>query len=210
MRKRNKLVYDVGINDADYAVYSTVIVEGRKVKLCCPYYVKWCSMLCRCYSEAYQAKQATYVGCSVCEEWKYFMAFRAWMIEQDGIGKHLDKDLLIAGNKEYSPKSCLLVTQQLNNLLSDHAATRGDTPIGVHYFKRDGNFQSYINVNGKREHLGYFSTPELAHLEWQKAKLKLIKLEIGKHGNPLIDKALHQRVTALERDIEQGVITIKP
>ena len=49
-----KLVFGVGINDADYAVteYETTEVNGvRKQKFVwgCPYYLTWKGMLRRCY-----------------------------------------------------------------------------------------------------------------------------------------------------------------
>jgi HNH endonuclease/AP2 domain len=43
---------------------------------------------------------------------------------------------------------------------------------GVHFFKRDQNWQSYIKVDGRRIHLGYFDTPEEAHYAYLEAKRK--------------------------------------
>ena len=68
-----KLVYGVGINDADYVVrrMKTIKVNGkRKQKLVweCPYYRVWKAMLQRCYSIKTQDKNPSYKGCSVSEE----------------------------------------------------------------------------------------------------------------------------------------------
>lgn len=71
-----KLVYGVGINDANYVVKPTI--NGKQQW--CSFYQAWTGMLERCYSAKWQAKSPTYIGCMVCEEWHSFMSFRAWMI----------------------------------------------------------------------------------------------------------------------------------
>lgn len=43
---------------------------------------------------------------------------------------------------------------------------------GVCFFKRDANWQAYINANGKRKHLGYFSTELLAAAAYNQAAQK--------------------------------------
>lgn len=81
-----KLVHGIGVNDADYVVEikEKLFCEKsgkfiRKTIWSCPFYVKWKSMLARCYSETMLLKNPSYVGCSVAPEWHYLMAFRAWM-----------------------------------------------------------------------------------------------------------------------------------
>ena len=84
-----KLVFGIGVNNADYVVqkWETVgYVDGkRKRKLVweCPFYRTWKNMLMRCYSTKFQERRPTYKGCSVSEEWKTFSNFRAWMEKQD-------------------------------------------------------------------------------------------------------------------------------
>ena len=70
---RRKLVYGVGINDADYVVNPTV--GGRRV--ICRFYQSWLCMLTRCYSVKSLKSHPEYVGCSVCDEWLAFSAFKA-------------------------------------------------------------------------------------------------------------------------------------
>lgn len=81
-------------------------------------YSVWSQMLRRCYSQSYQDVQPTYKGCSVCVEWLNFQAFGDWFDENYIDGNALDKDILIDGNKQYSPSSCLFVTQRDNNIKS--------------------------------------------------------------------------------------------
>ena len=100
-----KLVFGVGINDADYVVqkFETIgYVDGkqeRKLVWACPYYRAWKNMLARCYYHKVQGNRPTYSGCIVSEEWLRFSNFRRWMANQDFEGKQLDKDLLFEGNK---------------------------------------------------------------------------------------------------------------
>ena len=75
-------------------------------------------MLGRAYSNKYKQIQPTYEGVTVCEEWHFFMRFRAWMM-QDCEGKHLDKDILFEGNKVYSPDTCVFVDGVVNTFLND-------------------------------------------------------------------------------------------
>ena len=77
-------------------------------------YQTWSSMLRRCYDKKYQARQPTYIGCSVCDEWHNFQVFAEWMSKQDYEGKHLDKDIRTKGNKVYSPDNCMFVMQAEN------------------------------------------------------------------------------------------------
>ena len=163
-----KLVFGVGINDADYAVKPTV--NGNRVW--CPYYRKWFDMLARCYSAKYHKIQPTYIGCTVCEDWIYFSRFRAWMETQDWEGKQLDKDFLFSGNKVDSPSSCVFVDQVVNKFITDHGAKRGEWPIGVCFDKPTGKFRALCcnPFTSKKEHLGRFIDPIQAHQAWKNRK----------------------------------------
>lgn len=138
MRKKNKLVQGVGINDADYVVRT--MINGKRVM--CHFYKVWQGMLRRCYDTKYQDNQPTYVDCTVCEEWLTFSNFRKWMEQQDWQGKYLDKDLLVRSNKIYSPTTCVFVDRMTNNFIIDGGAARGEWPIGVTFIKQHGKFQA--------------------------------------------------------------------
>ena len=191
MQKKNKLVCGVGVNDANYAVQPTI--DGKQVD--CPFYLAWRNMLKRCYDSRYQAKYPTYIGCEVAQEWHRFMAFRAWMVERDWQGRELDKDLLIPGNKVYSPRTCVFVSDGLNKFTTDRAADRGEWPIGVDWHKRDGKFRAQCNnpFSGKKEHLGYFTCPDEAHEAWRARKHELALQIAALHADPRIAAALSVR-----------------
>lgn len=86
--KRKKLVYGFGINDADYPVDSRA---GGVEREPCKFYIRWHSMIQRCYSEVYKRKYPTYEGCSVCPEWKYFLFLRLGWSNKIGKARSLIK-----------------------------------------------------------------------------------------------------------------------
>jgi hypothetical protein len=169
--KRNRLVYGVGINDYPYPVYA----DGKNI----PEYTAWKGMLERCYYPKFQKKYPTYMGCSVADEWKYFSNFIEWLHDNEyqAAYHNLDKDLLIPGNKVYSPDTCLLVTSYINTLLIDCGAARGEFPQGVHFHKATGKYQAQLNRFGKKKYLGRFNSPEAAAVVYNLAKADHLELE---------------------------------
>ena len=191
LRKRNKLIYSIGINDADYAVETKV--DGKRVR--CPYHRTWDSMLRRCYNGKCQERQPTYKGCTVYPDWLYFMNFRKWMMKQDWHGKHLDKDLLAVGNKVYSPDTCVFVDAMTNTFTIDCGRSRGDYLTGVCMDKRRGKFQAYCSnpFTKKQEHLGYFQCQHQAHLAW-KARKHILACQLADlQTDPRVAAALRTR-----------------
>lgn len=174
-KSSKKLVWGVGVNDADYCV-KPLDHKGKK-QLYCPFYERWKGMLKRCYGKKFQEKSPTYIGCSVCDEWLIFSNFRIWMDGQDWAGKQLDKDLLVEGNKEYSPDNCVFVTSVLNTFMNDSSKRRGEYMIGVYLDNKSGKFRSECRnpISKKKDRLGYFYSELDAHKAWKKHKLKLVE-----------------------------------
>lgn len=204
MGNERKLVWGVGINDADYVTqrFETTspdrYVNGQlKQKLVwrCPYYNTWKNMLKRCYSEKEKEIFPTYKGCTVSEEWKLFSNFRKWMVEQDWEGMHLDKDLLIRGNKVYSEETCVFVTEQVNAFINERGKARGECPIGVSWSKAAGKFQARCcnPFTKKGEYFGLFVCPWEAHSVWLSKKLGHAYALAAIQTNPRVAKALIDR-----------------
>ena len=199
--KPEKLVYGVGINDADYVTQKFETIDcadgKRKQKLVCgcPYYQAWKRMLERCYSAKSQERYPTYKGCTVSKEWLKFSAFKAWMEKQDFQGKHLDKDLLFEGNKVYSSESCVFVTPMVNLFTTDSGSARGEWLIGVYWNKGRGKFMSMCcnPFTKKRDYLGYFTFEMEAHQTWLKRKLELAHELAAIQTDPRVAKALIDR-----------------
>lgn len=192
-----KLVYGVGINDADYVVQrkETIEVNGvRKQRLVweCPYYRVWVDMLQRCYSSKLQEKYPTYKGCSVSEEWLRFSNFKSWMECQDFEGMQLDKDLLFEGSKMYSEETCVFVSSSVNSFTIDCGASRGEWLVGVYWNKGVGKFMSRCSnpFTKKQEYLGLFVNELDAHQAWLKRKLELAHLLAAEQTDERVAKAL--------------------
>jgi hypothetical protein len=123
MRKKNKLVCGVGVNDFD----GRVLIDGKKIAS----YEIWTCMIKRCYSPKVKQRQPTYTDCLVCDEWLCFSTFKQWFDENYMNGLHLDKDIITQGNNIYSAINCRFVPQYINSLLTDSGNARGDLPMGV-------------------------------------------------------------------------------
>lgn len=181
----SKLIYGVGVNDADYNVSW---VDGERAV--CPFYSRWVGMLRRAYSAKTHQVRPTYKTCSVHPDWHVFSSFKSWMECQDWEGKHLDKDILFEGNKKYSPDTCVFITVDTNSFITDRAG-RGDFPMGVHKF--GGRFRAMVNGRGKAICLGMYSTPEEAHQSWREAKYKLAVQLSSEQTDPRVAAALIER-----------------
>lgn len=187
-----KLIYGVGINDADYKVTQTV--DGKATK--CPFYSAWHSMLKRCYDPIEHKNYPNYIGCEVYEDWKYLSKFKLWMEGQDWEGKQLDKDLLVKGNKLYSPDTCCFLDSRINGFLTERQVSRGENAlIGASIHKASGKYRAYCNdpFTNKWEYLGLHVEQQVAHLAWKARKhyhaLRLAEYEVDQR----IKEALENR-----------------
>ena len=201
-----KLVYGVGIYDLRYDPSYCINKKNKgKIVWRCPCYQKWISILERCYGEKYLQRVPSYRGCSICEEWKTFSNFMAWMKTQSWEGKHLDKDILIPGNKVYSPETCVFVSNQINQLLKNNHTTRGKYPVGVVLSKHKKKFESGLQRFGKTCHIGYFETPEEAHEAYKKERIKYI-LEVAENLTEDDTSDVERTRQGLIRHVEEGLI----
>ena len=140
----------------------------------CDCYSHWSHMLRRCYDERSLEKYPNYKGCSVCEEWHTYSSFKKWFDINAVEGWHLDKDILIKGNKLYSPNTCCFVPPQINSLLVNRRRFRGNELIGVHR-NSSGTFFALCSKDCKSERLGTFNSEHEAFLAYKKAKEENIK-----------------------------------
>ena len=192
--RKKGLIFGVGVNDANYCTQPTI--NGAVVRD--PAYAAWANMIKRCYSHKFQLSQPTYSGFKVCREWHSFMAFRAWWIEHQVDGWHLDKDLL-SDAMEYSPDSCIFVPCWLNTFTNDCGASRGTWPKGVCFDKSIYRFKARRcnPISGKYEHIGVFSNHVAAYIAWLDRKLDLA-LEL-KPKMDEIDSRIYPRIVEIIR-----------
>lgn len=151
-------------------------VGSYNSKNCGRVYKLWKGILYRCI----RSNQPAYTDVNVCDEWLNFQNFAAWCEAQEffnakddkGLSYQLDKDILVRGNRVYSPEFCRFVPANINNLILSNKFKRGKHPIGV-YFKQ-GKFLAQITWScpEKRNTLfiGSFDTAEEAFLAYKKVK----------------------------------------
>ena len=172
--KKRKKLFGVAFND----YCDPTSIHGERLTS----YSVWKYMITRCYSK--RAVYSSYKGCSVCEEWLYFSNFKKWFDENYIEGYHLDKDILVKGNKVYSPQTCCFVPPQINTLITKHDATRGVLPIGVTTTTNmNAKYRATLRKFGGYVSLGCFDTPEEAFAAYKTAKEEHIKEVATKHFN---------------------------
>ena len=156
-------------------------------------YKLWTSMLVRCYSDAYKKKHPTYEGCEVSDKFKSYEYFYEWCHSQIGFdneGWHLDKDLLIKGNKVYSENTCIFIPQEINLVLIKCESMRGEYLIGVSWSKTHKAFISRVNKNkGNPKWLGYFKTELEAFNAYKQAKESFVKEQASKFKSQIDPRA---------------------
>lgn len=167
-------VYGVGIIGEKY---ETSTKNKHKKEYDC-----WRNMIGRCYDKKTKEKNPTYKDVTCCEEWLLYENFYEWLHGQENFDKwlngrywNLDKDILIKGNKIYSPNTCCLVPHNINMLFVKKDADRGNLPIGVHYDNKRNVYIAQCN-HSNLKYLGQYNKPEEAFFAYKKHKEQLIKM----------------------------------
>ena len=158
--------------------YSTMTDDGKKH---CREYQMWKNMITRCYEEKYRYKAPTYFDVTVDPIWFYYENFYEWVNQQEnysylkGTDYGLDKDILIKGNRIYSPDRCILVPTRVNNLLLKSDAIRGKYPIGVSYSKQNNRYIAACGGKVNHKYLGCFTNEIDAFNAYKTYKEDMIK-----------------------------------
>ena len=171
-------------------------------------YMCWKDMLRRCYSAKCQEKHPTYIDCRVCDEWLFYPNFKKWYdtnyYEIDNKTTQLDKDVLIKGNKVYSPETCIFVPQFINTLFTKRQKLRGELPIGVCFDKVSKKYKAQLSIfkDGKKtvKHLGCYNTPNEAFEAYKRAKEDYIK-EVADNYKDKIPAKLYEAMYTYEVEI---------
>ncbi len=182
----SRLVYGIGIND----YHDKVSIDGKQIYQ----YQLWKDMLRRCYSESYQLAYPSYINCSVEDHFHSFTNFNDFIMEMKGYGNlnwHLDKDILIKGNKIYSRETICFIPYQINSFMTKSNRIRGKYPIGVTYCERKNRFRSEIYIDGKCKKLGSFKNAEDAFKIYKIAKEKQFKI-LAERWKKEIDKRVYK------------------
>lgn len=166
----------VGIKGAKYPA-SYIDANGNTIHT--KGYDTFKSMITRCYNSRYHIQQPTYSDVWCCEEWLNRDNFEDWLRSQSNYNKFLnggfalDKDILIKGNKIYSPDACCLVPQKINELFQNDKQKKDGLPKGVK--KHGDKYTAYCCVNSKNTYIGTYDIEQDAFNAYKTFKESLIK-----------------------------------
>lgn len=134
---------------------------------------KWGGMMTRCYDEQYSLDHPTYEKAICHVDWHNYQNFCKWAHEQIGFGVKgfdLDKDLLVKGNKEYGPDTCVFLPQELNKILGNTGPERGISTRPdlngkwmARYNSVDGEI--YLGCHEKQKALAIYQEYKLKYLK---------------------------------------------
>ena len=127
-----------------------------------------------------QKASPLYTGCT--SEFSDFQDFSEWCQTQVGYNSdfHLDKDLLIKGNKVYSKDTCVFLPQEINKLLTKRQRFRGSLPIGLTWEKNHTSIRLGFTRGNERVHCGSYQSVEVAFAVHKKMKEDWIKQQAEK------------------------------
>lgn len=200
MNKSSILVQGIG----EKGISCPTRLEGKVLRE----YKLWVEMLHRCTSK-YWIKCPTYTDCTVSENFKYYPNFYKWCQEQKGFdtqderGKswHLDKDLLVMGNKIYGEDVCVFVPHRVNSIVVNCKASRGIYPVGVSWDIKHLNFKaSCQSGNGVLKNLGHYRTVEQAFKAYKTFKEALIK-QVAEQYKSQLDYRAYEALLSYQVEI---------
>ncbi len=202
MKEGYKVLYGVGVID------DPSILNIRETT--CLFYKRWSGVIQRCYSDVWWERHPSCVGNSVCSEWLYLSEFSKWMKTQQWQGLQLDKDLLVKGNRHYSPDTCVFIPKYINLFVTKCSVKPNGLPTGVKITKRVNRVLYEARIGQK--YLGTYVTPEEAHRVWQKAKAKsfdplIEKYKLEDSYQKRVEEALVFRKLCIISDYENGTQT---
>ena len=147
-------------------------------------YDYWDGILRRCYSERIKKLRNSYSDCLVDEYWHNLQNFGEWF-EKNYNPKYmkswcLDKDILVKGNRIYSPETCCFVPNEINVIFTNGYIRRGEYPKGVSYKPKINKYIAQYQKDGVVTHIGTFKTVDEAFQAYKEVKEKYIKEKADK------------------------------
>ena len=117
----------------------------------------------------------------------------------------LDKDILVKGNKIYSPETCIYMPQTINTLFVKKDRNRGKLAIGTTR-RKNGKYMAQCNLinpetgKSKLKNLGYYNTELEAFKVYKYYKEKNIK-EVADYFKKEIPSELYNAMYRYEVEI---------
>ncbi len=162
-------------------------------------YLAWQGVMQRCFDEKLHIKYPSYSNKTISPKWHCFQDFVPWFKEEtvnkpDGSDSWaVDKDIL--RSNEYGPDTCFVVPKEINLLILNNKANRGDLPIGVNLRKETGKYRARSqNGTGTPKALGDWDTVEEAFLAYKMFKEAYIKQVADKYRGVISERAYNALV----------------
>lgn len=184
------LLDGVGYNDNKYQTN----INGQNVTE----YIIWRAMIVRCYNKESFIDHPTYKDCTVSDNFLSYSYFYEWCHKQIGFnndGWHLDKDILVKGNKIYSEDMCCFIPHQINTTIKSRPNIGKILPTGV--YKNGDRFQARLGVDNSEISLGYFDTSYEASIAYKNAKENRIG-ELAKKYKDVLDEKVYKTLLEYE------------
>ena len=189
-------VYKVGVMD--------IPNELQKGKPKPREYSIWNGIRQRCYNENNRDNLMSYKGIKMSDNFKLYSYFKEWCHKQIGFnedGWHLDKDILVKGNKVYSEDTCCFVPPEINCTITNNKSVRGQFPQGVTYNRTKTRYRAKIRRGAKLESLGTYDTPEEAFYAYKPIKEACIK-SLAEKWKDKIDPRVYDALVKWEINID--------
>ncbi len=159
----------------------------------------WNDMYSRCYNEKLHKRFPEYIGCAICDYWlEDKERFYKWVEENYYmIGNEqmdLDKDILVKGNKVYSPETCVFVPHTINTILLNCKRKRGEYPVGVSYDKTKEKYRAALKVGDRNIKLGHYNTAAEAFMDYKRHKEALILVTADRYKGKIPDSVYEAMV----------------
>ena len=106
---------------------------------------------------------------------------------------HLDKDILVKGNKVYSEATCCFVPKEINSFYTKANKIRGLFAIGVSFDKSSQKFIAGLSIEGKYKILGQYDNEWSAFLAYKQAKENRAK-ELAEKWRGQIDDRVYEKL----------------
>lgn len=157
-------------------------------------YRVWHNLIDRTLNPKVKEIMPTYRDVTICDEWLTYSNFKKWFDDVNNgyrEGYQLDKDILIKGNKVYSPNTCCFVPPEINTLLINRKRFRGEYPIGVSK-SNNGKYKATMSFRNTRMNIGVFNSIDEAFNAYKGAK-EIILRETAKeyYNDGLITKQVY-------------------
>lgn len=154
----------------------------------------------------YVQESNTYQHCDVAEPWLTFENYKPFFCEDPWRqeGWQLDKDLLVYGNKTYSPDTCVFLPAEINITMTTYHEQRREIdrylPPGVSYcFNQNRRYRIHKSaacMEPPIKTIEYFFDPKEAYREYKRFKESIWKYLADKWEgkvDPRAIKALRER-----------------